>query len=62
MAPLRPAAGTFLVLLGFLMLANEAIAASGGPLDAFTGAPEIGGGTEADCHSSFPLNSGPYNA
>jgi hypothetical protein len=62
MAGLRPAVGTFLVLLGSLMLANEAMAASGGPLDAFTGAPEIGGGTEAvctDCHSSFPLNSGP---
>lgn len=62
MSRLRPALGTFLVLPESLMLANEAMAASSGPLHAFTGAPAMAGGTEADCtacHSSFPLNSGP---
>lgn len=58
----RSTVGTWLVFFGLLMLTNEAMAASGGPLDASTGAPALGGGTEADCtacHSSFPLNSGP---
>jgi len=62
MACIRSTVGTLLVLFGLSMLANEAMAASGGPSDAFTGAPALGGGTEADCtacHSGFPLNSGP---
>jgi hypothetical protein len=49
MACLKPTVGTFFVSFGLLMLPNESMAASGGPLDAFKGAPAIGGGAEADC-------------
>jgi hypothetical protein len=41
---------------------DAALAASGGPLDAHTGALAFGGGTEPDCtacHSSFLVDSGP---
>jgi hypothetical protein len=48
----------------FLMLSGGgvAFAASGGPLDAYTGAPAEAGGMEPDCtscHSSFAVDSGP---
>jgi len=54
--------GMILVFLGLLVIASETMAASGGPLDGYTGAPMAGGGSEPDCtacHSSFPLNFGP---